>query len=106
MLFRSVRRLCGADESLSIRAPSGLCAELTQQPGWRLLHLVNYRPDEPANDIEVSVRIPASRSVASVVLVSPQAAEDTRLPFEVGDGSVKFTVPRVGIYAIAVMTMK
>ncbi len=64
------------------------------------------RPDEPANNIEISVRLPAARNVANVVLASPEAAEDIRLPFEVGKGSVKFVVPRVGIYGIAVMMME
>ncbi len=102
----AVRELCGTDESLSIRAPSGLCVELTQQPDRRLLHLVNYRTDEPANNVEISVRLPASRSVASVVLAGPQVAEDIRLPFEVREGSVTFTVPQVDIYGIAIITMK
>ena len=105
-LLAAVRRLCGTDLSLSIRAPSGLCAELTQQPGRRLVHLVNYRIDEPVKDIEVSVRLPASREVESVVLASPQSAEDVRLPFEVRDRCVTFTVPRVDIYGIAVITTK
>jgi hypothetical protein len=102
----AVCKLCGADGSLSVRGPSGLCVELTQQPGRRLLHLVNYRADEPANNIEVAIRLPTSRDVASVALAGPQAAADVRLPFEVEGGSVKFVVPRVDIYGIAVVEMK
>ncbi len=102
----AVRRLCTADESLSIHAPAGLCAELTQQPGRRLVHLVNYRTDEPANNIEVSVRLPVLRRVASVALASPQTAEDARLPFEVQEGRVIFTVPKLDIYGIAVITLR
>ncbi len=105
-VLASVRQLCGTDQSLSIRAPAGLCVELTQQPDQRLVHLVNYRADEPARNVEVSVRIPNSRGVTNVMLASPSAAEDTRLPFEAGDGSVKFVVPRVDIYGVAVIRMK
>jgi len=100
----AVRQLCGADLSLSIRAPSGLCTELTQQPGRRLLHLVNYRPDEAARDIAVSLRWPVSRGVESVTLATPEAADETRLPFEVHEGRVEFTVPRIDIYGVVVLT--
>ena len=102
----AVRRLCGADLSVSIRAASGLCAELTQQPARRLLHLVNYRTSEPATDIGVSLRLPASREVESVVLVSPPQADDVRLPFEVRDHRVECTVPKVDVYGVVVVTMK
>ena len=105
-VLAAVRRLGATDLSLSIHAPSGLCVELTQQPGRRLLHLVNYRTDEPANNVEVSIRLPASRSVESVTLASPQSAEDVRLPFDVRDRSVAFTVPRVDVYGVAVVTTK
>jgi hypothetical protein len=100
----AVRRLCGADLSLSVRAPSGVCVELTQQPGKRLLHLVNYRTNEPVRDIGVSIRLPASRGVRSVIFASPLQAADVGLPFAVREGRVEFTVPSVDVYGIAVVT--
>jgi hypothetical protein len=100
----AVRRLCGADLSLSLRAPSGVGVELTQEPGRRLLHLVNYWTDKPAHDVGVSLRVPASRGVKSVVFVCPMQADDVRLPFEVRAGRVEFTVPSVDIYGIVVVT--
>jgi hypothetical protein len=100
----AVHQLCGADLSLRLRASSGLCAELTQQPNRRVLHLVNYRTDEPAKDIRVSLRLPASQKVERVVLTSPQQTEDIRLPFEVQDGRVEFTVPRVAVYGVVTVT--
>jgi hypothetical protein len=100
----AVRRLCGADVSLSIRAPSGVGTELTQQPGRHLLHLVNYRTDAPARDIAVSIRWPGLQSVQSVVFASPLQAEDARLPFKVRDGRVECTVPSVDVYGIVVVT--
>jgi hypothetical protein len=99
----AVRRLCGADLSLSIRAPSGVGAELTQPPGRRLLHLVNYT-DEPARDIGVSLRWPVARGIKSVVFASPLQADDVRLPFEVREGRVEFTVPSVDVYGIVAVT--
>lgn len=100
----AVRRLCGADLSLSVRAPSGVCAELTQQPGRRLLHLVNYRTSEPAREIGVAIRLPASPGVKSVMFAGPQQANDLRLSFEVREGRVEFTVPSIDVYGIVVVT--
>jgi hypothetical protein len=100
----AVRRLGGADVSLSIRAPSGVCAELTQQTGRRLLHLVNYRTGEPARDIGVSLRLPGSQGVQNVMFAGPLQEADVRLPFEVREGRVEFTVPSVDIYGIVVVT--
>lgn len=102
-VLAAVRRLGGADLSLSVRAPAGLGVELTQQPGRRLLHLVNYRTTEPAREIEVAVRLAAAGEVVSVVFASPQQQDDMRLPFEVRDRSVTFTVPRLDLYGIAVI---
>ncbi len=102
----AVRRLCGADVSLSLRAPSGVCAELTQQSGRRLVHLVNYQTGAPARDISVSVRLPVSRAVKNVVFASPLQADDVRLAFEVRDHRVEFTVPSVDVYGIAVVTFE
>ncbi len=114
----AVHRLCGGDLSLSIRAPSGVCVELLEvlrlrgseppqggTPNYRrLLHLVNYRTGEPARDVGVSLRLPASRGVRSITFASPWRTDDIRLPFEVREGRVEFTVPSVDVYGIAVVT--
>ncbi len=100
----TVRRFYDAGLSLSLRAPPGVGSELTRQAGRYLLHLVNYRIDEPAREIEVSIRLPATSDVQSVTLASPQRADDAPLPFEAQDRCVRFVVPRVDIYGIAVVT--
>lgn len=99
----AVRRLCDGDLSLSLRAPSGLCSELTRQAGRHLLHLVNYQMDDPAENIDVSIRLPTPSDVKSVVLASPRRADDIPLPFEVQGHCVRFVVPQVDIYGIAVI---
>jgi hypothetical protein len=80
--------------------------ELTQQSDRRLLHLVNYRTGEPAREIGVSIHLPAPRGAKSVVFVSPQQADDVRLPFEVRDGRVELTVPSVDVYGIVAVTFE
>ena len=117
-LLEATDRACGGELSLSIKAkskprvtalekqgvPLGLCAELTEQPHRRLVHLVNYRDDGPIDDVEVNLRLPAGRKAKAVELASPEHEDDRAVPFEQQPGVVTFTVPEVGVYEIAVVT--
>jgi len=98
----AIQRACGDEIALSVRAGPGLCSELMQQPGRRLVHLVNYRSD-PTTDIAVSVRLPGDCRPRSVMLVSPERPDDLPAPFEIRDGRVQFNVPQVRVYEIAVV---
>jgi len=106
--LEAIRRACG-EPSLSITAtdnravPAGLCAELTQQPGRRLVHLVNYRADGPARNLVVDVRLPGGATATSVSLVAPERQADRALPYKAQPGSVRFIVPEVDVYEIAVV---
>ncbi|MBA7607318.1 hypothetical protein ES703_14477 [subsurface metagenome] len=102
----AVGRACANELSLSLQAEPALCSELTEQPGRRLVHLVNYRTDEPVKNIVTRVRLPAGRHVKTVMLASPERKSDLQLPFEEQGGVVAFTVPEVRVYEIAVLTMK
>jgi hypothetical protein len=102
----AVRQLCGTELSLLIRAPAGVCSELTCQAGRHLLHLVNYRPDNPAGNIDVAIRLPAASDIKSVALVRPESPDEVLLPFEIQGGCVKFAVPGIAVYGIAIITTK
>lgn len=92
--------------SLVTEAPLGLCAELTEQNARRLVHLVNYRSDGPIREVAVTVRVPPGRQVRAVKLASPDRDVDISVPFEEQAGAVRFTVPEVGVYEIAVVELK
>jgi hypothetical protein len=102
----AVKRACGNGLSLLLEVEPGLCAELTEQPGRRLVHLVNYRVDEAVENIKVSLRLPDARRVKAVKLASPERDRDLQLGFEEQAGVVTFAVPQVRVYEIAVVTMK
>jgi hypothetical protein len=99
----AVSRACANELSLSLQAEPGLCSELTEQPGRRLVHLVNYRADEPVKNITISLRLPAKRHVKTVTLAGPEREHDIILTFKEQDGIVTFTVPQVSIYEIAIV---
>jgi hypothetical protein len=102
----AVRRACDNQLSVSIKAGTGLCSELTEQPNRRLVHLVNYRANDPVQDISVRLLLTAGRRVKSVTLVSPEREGNLEVSFQEQDGWVAFGVPQVGVYEIAVVTMQ
>ena len=110
-LLDAVGTSCEGGLSLELRAqdrtdPIGLCIELTEQPDRRLVHLVNYRSDRPFRDIQTRLRLPAGRRVKSVTLAAPNRQGDIELPFEQKADTVTFSVPEIGVYAIAAVTLK
>ncbi len=101
----AIRRACGGQFSLSITTDSkALCAELTEQPNRRLVHLVNYNAENPVKDAVVRVVLPKGRAAKSVTLASPEHAADITVPFKQEGGVVTFAVPTVGVYEIAVVS--
>jgi hypothetical protein len=104
-IIRAVRQACESGLSLSVQAQHGLCSELTQQPGRRLVHLVNYR-DDRANDTSVTLRLLAKRPIKTVTLVSPEHSNDLELDFLEQAGQVTFQIQEVNTYEIAVVSME
>jgi hypothetical protein len=84
----------------------GLCAELTEQPGRRLVHLVNYREGLPFRDVAVTVQLPAGKRATAVTLASPEHTEDKPLRYDQHGDRVHFTVPQIGVYEIAVVAVR
>ena len=84
---------------------AGLCAELTEQPGRRLVHLVNYREDSPIRDVAVTLRVPRDCRPQRVALASPDRESDRSVPFEAAPGVVRFTVPEIRTYEIAAVEL-
>jgi hypothetical protein len=113
-LLTAIKQACGGAFSLSTgtkrgdppaRSLAGVCAELTEQQGRRLVHLVNYRLDEPIGDIVVSLQLPKGLRAKRVILASPDRDADRTVPFEEQGGNVRFTVPELRIYEIAVVEL-
>ncbi len=105
-LPEAIRKICNNDLSLYINADSGLCSELTEQPGRRLVHLVNYRKNDPVKDVLVDMRLPVGCDVDTVLLRSPERERDIKLLYKEVRGRVKFVVPSVNVYEIAIIQIK
>jgi formylglycine-generating enzyme required for sulfatase activity len=100
-----IRSACQGRFSLSVQAKAaeGLCAQVTEQPQRRLVHLVNYRNDGPLMDVGVRLRLPEGKRVKRVTLVSPEREDVAGVAFQEQDGEVVFGVPQVAVYEIAVV---
>ncbi len=103
---RAVRDSLAGQPSLSLETPIGLCAELTEQPGRRLVHLVNYRADTPVTNAAVHLMLPPGKRATSVQLTSPERQQSQTLVFQEQAGSLLFTVPEVNVYQIAVVEFR
>ena len=113
-----LRRLQELAEPLLLQTTASWRVEITpyiQQAQSRLvLHMVNYNRDEsaprevpiPERDIQVSVRLPENSSTADVRLLSPDRNAEESLPFKQDGMYVRFMVPEVLAYNLAVVDMR
>ena len=102
----AIRRACVDQLSLAVSGPVGLCTELTEQTGRPLVHLVNYRPDGPVENVKVNLRLPEGRRAMSLTLVSPERDRSLDISFQQECETIQFTVPSVGVYEIAIVTLE
>jgi len=102
----AIRQVCGHAPTVEVAGPHGLAAEFTQQPGRRLVHLVNYRSGEPAREVGLRLQLPAGSRVKSARLASPEREADAALPFQQQDGAVTLTVSEVRVYEIVVLELE
>ena len=94
-------KLCGNAYSFMANCPGQVCTELTRQTNRVLVHMVNYNPDQPIDNINVQVRIPQGRRPETILVADPEQSTDIKVPFERDADLVRFTVPRLSVYAVA-----
>jgi hypothetical protein len=95
--------LLGDDLSIGVDTEPAVCMELTRQNSRRFVHLVNYRPERPVQDVHVRLKLPVGDKVTKVNVATPQSRADESVPFTLEAGVLKFQLPRLNVYAIAVV---
>lgn len=109
-LVRAVRWAARGELPLEVKGPLTVTAELVEQraAGRLLVHLLNYdaarRPE--AGRIEVSVRLPAGKSVSRAQLISPDEKGPQPLACTVRQGRATCVVPRLRTYSVAVLPLQ
>jgi hypothetical protein len=106
-LVDAVRWAAAAPLSLNVQAPVWVTAEpaLQEATGAALVHLVNFRYDQPLTAVPVELRLPAGARVASVEVLSTDSAAAS-VPFQVAEGAVRWKVPRLAAYSLSVVRMQ
>jgi hypothetical protein len=86
---------------LVVEAPPSVAVELGQQDNPRrvLIHLVNYDAERAVRKIPVTIRV--RNGVARAVRVlSPGVTGEHSLGFRVQDGTCRFVLPELHVYAL------
>ena len=106
-----VAAICyAAGEPLSVEfsaAPLTTVMELTDKKdaSERVLHWINYRLGAPVEPAAVTVAVPRDRKVTAIELLSPDRKTAEPLPFTLEGGRVRFTLPRLEVYNVAILKL-
>lgn len=105
-ILAAIRYVTGAPFSVEFKkAPLTTVMELTEKKdsSARILHWVNYNLGWAAKATRVTVELPKGGKVAAVELLSPDRARTDRLEFTVEGARVRFTLPTLDVYNVAVI---
>ncbi|MGI8746390.1 MAG: beta-galactosidase [Bryobacteraceae bacterium] len=107
-LISAVRWAAHDNFSATVDAPLWVTSELTEQAssGTRLLHLVNFKVDEPVANIPVRVRVPDGFRLRDAQLLDPDLEGPKTLEAQTQQGIVSFTVPHLNVYGLVLLHLR
>lgn len=106
-IIAAIRYAAGAPLAAEFEnAPLTTVMELTgkKDASERVLHWVNYKLGSPAGPSAVTVAVPSGKRVKSVELISPDRKGRERLKFTEQDGRVRFELPSLEVYHVAIIS--
>ena len=101
-LVDSVSWAAGDKLALKVDAPLWVTAELAEQEtsNTRLLHLINFRCQNPVGEIAVQICIPEGQRLREAMLHTPEGSSGKALNASVQEGIASFRVPHLQEYAL------
>jgi hypothetical protein len=107
-LVAAVEWAAGGTLSATVDGPLWVTMELAEQKSsnTRLLHLVNFKVQEPVKDISVKIRIPAGFQLREAVWGTPDDDSLQALSPTVREGVASFRVPQVDIYGLVLLRLE
>lgn len=104
-LADAVRWAAGGELAATADVPEHVAIELTRQPstGNMNLHLVNFDPSRPVENIEATVRIPEGVRLREAVLATPDEAASKPLRATAEGGLVRLRIPRLEVYDLVLL---
>jgi len=106
-LLSAVQWAAGGDFSATVDAPLWVTAELSQQensPMW-LLHLVNFKVNEPVELVKIRVHLPGALRSNRVTLLDPDKPTPETIEATTDQNVVTVTVPRLNTYCLLLFKM-
>jgi hypothetical protein len=107
-IIGAIRYAAGKPFSVNFEgAPLTTVMELTEKKDGseRVLHWVNYKLGAPAKGAQVALAVPEGKRVTGVELLSPDRPGAVSPKFTVEGGRVRFTLPSLEVYNIAVLKL-
>lgn len=106
-LTTAVRWAAGDRLSAEVDAPLWVTTEVAEQENsrTRLLHLVNFKYQQPVHDIHAQVLVPEGLRLRDAVLLTP-GAETRALPATSSRGIASFVIPELKAYALVLVRME
>ena len=107
-ILEAVRWAAKGGLPVAVKGPDFLVANLVWQKAKQrsVLHLVNYDAANTPAISGVEVTVPAAgangRKLASVTLLSPDSSEERKLTVETDASGVRFAIPEIKTYSLAV----
>lgn len=109
-LIEEVKWAAGGSLSLEVDAPATLVSELLEQKeqGRLLVHLLNYDVQRVPSlkAVSVSLAVPSGKKVTALSLLSPDEDKAAPAQYTVKDARLRFTVPRLQTYMLAVAQLE
>jgi hypothetical protein len=107
-LTDALRWVARQEFSVHVEAPLWVTIELAEQRStntW-LLHVLNFREDQPLADIPVQIRTPVGMRLREAVLESPDGLEKQTLRASTRTGVASFLIPKLDVYDLVLMQME
>jgi hypothetical protein len=107
-LVEAVKWAAGNRLSATVDAPLWVTMELAEQESshTRLLHLINFKFQEPVKDIPVGLRIPEGFRLREAVLETPDGELSRRLSASGREGLVSLRIPQLAVYDLILLRME
>jgi hypothetical protein len=107
-LVDSVRWAADDKLAMNVEAPLWVTGELAEQEtsNTRLLHLINFKFQEPIEDLPVQIRIPEGLQLHEAVMDTPESETRKTLNASVHESVASFRVPYLREYALVLLRME
>jgi len=104
-LVWSIRQAAGGRFSVEVVAPDWVAIEQVEKENFIMIHLVNYRKDNPLYNVPIDIQFSAGKSVYDVQVISPDREESQHLRYSLEKDRCHFIVPVLEVYDVIIVSL-